>query len=323
MLSQGKLLRNVLILNMDKQLEDISATMYGKQIADLSSEEVYTVVIFMVKRLIETYVRNQGEKKFYYISNKFSKGSFLENNLLNLGIYDVLEGVLSSKGQELEALKRIEEEYLVAQQSFKDTSKRFFEESMKLGIPAEALGIRSTIRFEDKDKTIGVYDKEKSWLVKQDVTYDVTLDGVKAKVTYYDLDVVGTDQKIYKFHLFDFQLETPVSEEELEYFRDYFLVHCSVKLILQQMRSNQYDLRKLDSYARIGIEGKNIAFVIPELIHVLVDEKAIPMNDAMELVRKTCGYDDYSAMLADLEKCPAAYVEMLVPHLIEKIKGIE
>ena len=323
MLSQGKLLRNVLILNMDKQLEDISATMYGKQIANLSSEEVYIVVIFMVKRLIETFVRNQGEKKFYYISNKFGKGSFLENNLLNLGIYDILESVLSSKGQELEALKRIEEEYLREQQTFKETSKKFFERSMQIGLLSEALGIRSVIRFEDRHKTVGVYDQDKSWLVKQDVSYDVTLDGVKAKVTYYDLDVVGADQEIYKFHLFDFQLESPVPEEELGYFSDYFLVHCSVKLILQQMRRNQYDLRKLDSYARIGIEGKYVAFVIPELIHVLVDEKAIPLEDAIELVRKTCGYDDYSTMLADLEKCPAVYVEKLVPHLIDKIKGMK
>ena len=84
MLSQGKLLRNVLILNMDKQLEDISATMYEKKIEDLNSEELFIVVVFMVKRLIETFVRNLGEKKFYYISNNFSEGSFLENNLLIL-----------------------------------------------------------------------------------------------------------------------------------------------------------------------------------------------------------------------------------------------
>ena len=50
MLSQGKLLRNVLILNMDKQLEDISVTMYEKKIEDLNSEELFIVVVFMVKR---------------------------------------------------------------------------------------------------------------------------------------------------------------------------------------------------------------------------------------------------------------------------------
>lgn len=322
MLSQGKLLRNVLILNMDKQLEDISVTMYEKKIEDLNSEELFIVVVFMVKRLIETYVRNLGEKKFYYISNNFSKGSFLENNLLNLGIYEVLEDVLSEKGKNFSELKKIEEEYIGEQQSFKETSYRFFEQSMQLGIPAEALGIRSVIRYEDRDKNLITYEKEKSWLAKQDVNYMVTFDGVETLVTYYDMDVVGIDKEIYKFHLFDFLMEQQVEEEQLEILCDYFLVHCSVKVILQQMRSNQYDLRKMDSYARIGMEGKYVSLVIPELIHVLVDEKAIPLPEAIELVRKTCGYGDYLAMLEDLEKCPVEYVEKLVPHLIETIKGM-
>lgn len=322
MLSQGKLLRNVLILNMDKQLEDISVTMYEKKIEDLNSEELFIVVVFMVKRLIETYVRNLGEKKFYYISNNFSKGSFLENNLLNLGIYEVLEDVLSEKGKKFSELKKIEEEYIGEQQSFKETSYRFFEQSMQLGIPAEALGIRSVVRYEDRDKNLITYEKEKSWLAKQDVNYMVTFDGVETLVTYYDMDVVGIDKEIYKFHLFDFLMEQQVEEEQLEILCDYFLVHCSVKVILQQMRSNQYDLRKMDSYARIGMEGKYVSLVIPELIHVLVDEKAIPLPEAIELVRKTCGYGDYSAMLEDLEKCPVEYVEKLVPHLIETIKGM-
>lgn len=322
MLSQGKLLRNVLILNMDKQLEDISVTMYEKKIEDLNSEELFIVVVFMVKRLIETYVRNLGEKKFYYISNNFSKGSFLENNLLNLGIYEVLEDVLSEKGKKFSELKKIEEEYIGEQQSFKETSYRFFEQSMQLGIPAEALGIRSVIRYEDRDKNLITYEKEKSWLAKQDVNYMVTFDGVETLVTYYDMDVVGIDKEIYKFHLFDFLMEQQVEEEQLEILCDYFLVHCSVKVILQQMRTNQYDLRKMDSYARIGMEGKYVSLVIPELIHVLVDEKAIPLPEAIELVRKTCGYGDYSAMLEDLEKCPVEYVEKLVPHLIETIKGM-
>lgn len=322
MLSQGKLLRNVLILNMDKQLEDISVTMYEKKIEDLNSEELFIVVVFMVKRLIETYVRNLGEKKFYYISNNFSKGSFLENNLLNLGIYEVLEDVLSEKGKKFSELKKIEEEYIGEQQSFKETSYRFFEQSMQLGIPAEALGIRSVVRYEDRDKNLITYEKEKSWLAKQDVNYMVTFDGVETLVTYYDMDVVGIDKEIYKFHLFDFLMEQQVEEEQLEILCDYFLVHCSVKVILQQMRSNQYDLRKMDSYARIGMEGKYVSLVIPELIHVLVDEKAIPLPEAIELVRKTCSYGDYSAMLEDLEKCPVEYVEKLVPHLIETIKGM-
>ena len=90
MLAQGKLLRNVLIMNMDTQLESISQSMYEKEIAALNPEQIYIVVVCMVKGLVNTFVRNIGEKKFYYISTAFKKGEFLENNLINLGIYEML-----------------------------------------------------------------------------------------------------------------------------------------------------------------------------------------------------------------------------------------
>ena len=78
MLAQGKLLRNVLIMNMDTQLESISESMYGKEIALLNAEQIYIVVVCMVKGLVDTFIRTIGEKKFYYISTAFEKGKFLE-----------------------------------------------------------------------------------------------------------------------------------------------------------------------------------------------------------------------------------------------------
>lgn len=323
MLAQGKLLRNVLIMNMDMQLEDISAAMYGKEISALNAEQIYIVVVCMVKGLVETFIRVTGEKKFYYISTAFEKGSFLENNLVNLGIYEMLEGVLVSKGQEMATLKRVEEEYLGQHNTFEQTSQNFFKESKKNGLPSEAMGVRYIREYEDRDKEIKNYDTRKSWLVKQDVSREVTFNGVKARILFYDMDVVGRDKEIYKFHLYDLEIQDAVSEHEKQIYYDYFLVNNSVKQILQEMRNKQYDLRKMDSYAKIGIEGKYVAFVIPELIRIMVDEKAIPVEEAIEVVRKTCGYSDLSMMIEAVKQCPSEYVEMLVPQLIEKIKNIK
>lgn len=323
MLAQGKLLRNVLIMNMDTQLENISDAKYGKSIEQLNAEQIYIVVIYMVKGLVETFIRITGEKKFYYISTAFQKGSFLENNLVNLGIYDILEGVLASKGQEMSTLKKVEEEYIGQAHSFEQTSKNFFTESKRKGLPAEAMGIRYIKAYEDRDKQIDNYHTEKSWLEKQDMTYRITFNGVKARILFYNMDVVGKDKEIYKFHLHDLEIEDEIKEEEKQIYYDYFLVNSCVKQILQEMRNNQYDLRKMDQYASIGIEGKYIAFVIPELIRIMVDEKAIPVEEAIEVVRKTCGYSDLSMMTDAVKQCPSEYVEKLVPHLIDKIKNTE
>ena len=323
MLAQGKLLRNVLVMNMDMQLEDISASKYQKKISELNAEQLYIVVVCMVKGLVDTFIRNIGEKKFYYISDVFAKGSFLENNLLNLGIYDILEGVLVSKGQEMATLKKVEEEYIGEANSFEQTSKNFFIECKKNGLPAEAMGVRFIKSFEDRDKQIDNYDTQKSWLEKQDRTHEVIFNGIKANILFYNMDVVGKDKEIYKFHLHDLEIENEIPEQEKQIYYDYFLVNSCVKQILQDMKNKKYDLRKMDQYAKIGIEGKYVAFVIPELIRIMVDEKAIPIEEAIEVIRKVCGYNDLIAMTEAVKQCPLEYVEKLVPQLIEKIKSME
>lgn len=323
MLAQGKLLRNVLIMNMGRQLEDISESMYDKNISALDAEQIYIVVICMVKGLLDTFVRSLGEKKFFYISTAFEKGSFLENNLINLGIYENLEEVLVSKGQKMSTLRDVEEEYIGKANSFKQTSKRFFEESKKSGLSSEAMGIRYIRKYEDKEEQIENYDAKKSWLEKQDVTHEVIFNEVKARILFYNMDVVGKDKEIYKFHLYDLEIESEISEPDKQIYFDYFLVHSSVRQILQELRNNKYDLRKMDDYVQIGMEGKYVTFVIPELIRIMVDEKAIPVEEAIEVVRKTCGYGDFDSMIEAVKQCPLEYVEKLVPHLTEKIENLK
>lgn len=321
MLAQGKLLRNVLIMNMDMQLEDISESMYGEKISGLDAERLYIVVICMIKGLVDTFIRNMGEKKFYYISTNFEKGSFLENNLINLGIYETLERILNSKGQKMSTLKKVEEEYIGKANSFEQTSQKFFEESKKYGLPSKAMGIRFIKTYEEREKEIENYDVRKSWLVKQESSQEIVFDGIKARILFYNMDVVGKDKEIYKFDLFDIEIQDEITEQNKQIYYDYFLVNISVKQILQEMRNNKYDLRKMDSYARIGIEGNYVAFVIPELIRIMVDEKAIPVEEAIEVVRKVCGYSDLNRMIEAVKQCPVEYVEKLVPNLVEKIES--
>ena len=320
MLAQGKLLRNVLIMNMDRQLEDASESMYGKGVSELNAEQIYIVIICMIKGLLGTFIGMLGEKKFYYISTAFEKGSFLENHLINLGIYEMVEGVLIKKGKSMSALKKVEEEYIGKVNSFEQTSKRFFEESRRVGLPSEAMGIRYIRDYADKDKKIENYDSEKSWLEKQNVTREISFNDIKANILFYDMNVVGKDKEIYKFHLYDLEIEDEIPKQDKQIYYDYFLVASSVGQILQDMRNNKYDLRKMHDYVIIGIEGKYIAFVIPELIRIMVDEKAIPMEEAIEVVRKTCGYSNLDEMVEAVKQCPLEYVEKLVPQLVEKIE---
>lgn len=319
MLSQGKLLRNVLISNMDKQLEDLSENMYQKEVSGLEAQELFSVVIFLIESLMETFVPMEEEKKFYYLSTEFKRGSFLESDLKNLGIYEILENILAKKGQNLSALKALEAKCSEGQDLFEQSSLRFFRKSKESGLPSEAMGIRRVSSFAEEKRKNTELSSELSWLEKQDVQYECSLGEVRAWAELFDMDVIDKKKEIYRFHFFDIKTEKEIPEEEKEVYYEYFFVSCSVKLILNQMRDKHYDLRKLDEHARIEGEGNYVAFVIPELIRILVNEKAIRLTEAMEVVRRTCGFEDFIQMKNALKNCPVEYVNELVPELLEKI----
>lgn len=62
--------------------------------------------------------------------------------------------------------------------------------------------------------------------------------------------------------------------------------------------------------------------VIPELIRLLV-EKGIEMDEAIEIVSKTCAYTNHTILAEALEKWPIEYLEKAVPHLVPIIKVLD
>ncbi len=91
MTQASNLKRDVLVMNLEKELEHQTQSGYGKTIADCSNEELYYSILQLSKRLMEVSEPIEGEKKIYYISAEFLIGKLLSNNLLNLGVYDNLE----------------------------------------------------------------------------------------------------------------------------------------------------------------------------------------------------------------------------------------
>ena len=98
MATQTNLQRDILVLNMEEQMEEIAGQMFDKGVCELTDQETYYVVLALVKRLMTVSDSNEGEKKIYYISAEFLIGKLLSNNLINLGIYDKVDSILKGKG---------------------------------------------------------------------------------------------------------------------------------------------------------------------------------------------------------------------------------
>lgn len=101
------------------------------------------------------------------------------------------------------------------------------------------------------------------------------------------------------------------------------MVSNAAQLILKEMKEKQYDLRTMYDHAVIQINDTHPTMVIPELIRILVDDKAFTMDEAIEVVSKTCAYTNHTILAEALEKWPLKYLEKVVPQLVPIIKELD
>ena len=77
MTQASNLKRDVLVLNLEKVLEEQTQKGYGKSIAQCTNEELYYSLLQLSKQLMEVSEPIEGEKKIYYISAEFLIGKVL------------------------------------------------------------------------------------------------------------------------------------------------------------------------------------------------------------------------------------------------------
>lgn len=358
MATQTNLMKDILVLNLEKQLEEVAGEMFGKSVKELTEQETYYAVLVLTKRLMAVSDANQGEKKIYYISAEFLIGKLLSNNLINLGIYDQLEEVLKKKGKELSRIEEIEPEPSLGNGGLGRLAACFLDSIATLGLPGEGIGLNYHFGlfkqvFKDRLQTTEKNDwiEENSWLTKTDVSFDVYFGKKKVVSRLYDIDVAGYDSGVNKLRLFDIEsvdeslvkkgidfdkeaieknltlfLYPDDSDEAgnlLRIYQQYFMVSNAAQLILREMKEKKYDLRKMYEHAVIQINDTHPTMVIPELIRILVEEKAFTMDEAIEVVSKTCAYTNHTILAEALEKWPLKYLEKVVPQLVPYIKELD
>ncbi len=358
MAQASNLKRDVLVMNLEKELEDQAQSGYGKAIADCSNTEIYYSLLQLAKKLMAVSEPIEGEKKIYYISAEFLIGKLLSNNLINLGIYDKIEEILAKNGKSLSVIEEVEPEPSLGNGGLGRLAACFLDSIATLGLPGEGIGLNYHYGlfkqvFKDKLQTAEKNDwiEDQSWLTKTDTTFEVAFGDKKVTSRLYDIDVVGYDNGVNKLRLFDIETldESLVTKgidfdkEDIEknltlflypddsdeagnllrIYQQYFMVSNAAQLILKEMKEKKYDLRKMYDHAVIQINDTHPTMVIPELIRILVDEKAFTMDEAIEVVSKTCAYTNHTILAEALEKWPLKYLEKVVPQLVPIIKELD
>ncbi len=355
---QTNLQKDVLVLNMEQQLYDIAEGMFGKKIEELSVQEAYYVVLTLTKRLMTVSNTNVGKKRVYYISAEFLIGKLLSNNLINLGVYDRLDKILKEKGLDLSAIEEAEPEPSLGNGGLGRLAACFLDSIATLGLSGEGIGLNYHFGlfkqvFKDRLQRAEKNDwiEEYSWLTRTDVSFDVFFGDRKVTSRLYDIDVAGYNSGVNKLRLFDIEsVDEAIVEEGIRFdkelieknltlflypddsdekghllriYQQYFMVSNAAQLILLELKERKYDLRKMNEHAVIQINDTHPTLIIPELVRILVEEKAFTMDEAIGVVSKTCAYTNHTILAEALEKWPLTYLEQVVPQLIPYIRELD
>lgn len=355
---QATLQRNVIEDHIEDELMNIANEMFGKELDKCTDKEAYYCVLELTKGLTQSTTPIAGEKKIYYISAEFLIGRLMSNNLINLGMYDKVKDILAKHGKDMALIEECEPEPSLGNGGLGRLAACFLDSIATLGLPGDGIGLNYHLglfkqEFKDKKQfaTKNEWIEKQSWLNKTDLSFEVKFGDMSVRSRLYDIDVIGYDNGVNKLHLFDLEtIDESIVKEGIDFdkedilknltlflypddsdeagnllriYQEYFMVSNAAQLILWEMKERHYDLRKMYEHCAIQINDTHPSMVIPELIRILVDDKAFTMDEAIDVVSKTCAYTNHTILAEALEKWPIEYLEKVVPHLIPIIKELD
>ena len=344
-------------VNVKQLLKMLLEQECSHNIAGCSDEELYYGLLKIIKDLVQGKESQEGKKKIYYISAEFLIGKLLSNNMINLGIYDEVAEILADYGRDINLIEQVEPEPSLGNGGLGRLAACFLDSMATLGMNGAGIGLNyhfglflqtfeNHLQMEHKNPWM----QEQSWLTRTDVTYPVQFGGFTVQSRMYDLDVTGYDNRTNKLHLFDIETvdENLVGEginfnkedimknltlflypddsddagRLLRVYQQYFMVSNAARLILDECEAKGSNFYDLPDYAAIQINDTHPSMIIPELIRLLM-EKGIRMQDAIDIVSRTCAYTNHTILAEALEKWPMDYLNKAVPQLIPIIRELD
>lgn len=348
-------------MKLEQRLSELTKKMHGCTIAECTDAQLYNSVLQLTKGLLAEKPVITGRKKLYYMSMEFLIGKLLSNNLINLGIYEEMRQVLKENGKDIAAIEEAEPEPSLGNGGLGRLAACFLDSIATLGLPGDGVGLnyhyglfkqvfRDRLQKAEKNEWMEAEGITDSWLSRTDTTFEVAFGDRKVVSVLYDIDVVGYHNGCNKLHLFDvatvdeslvkegIDFDKTAIEKNLTLFlypddsdeagnllriyQEYFLVSSGAQLIVKELKEKGCDLYRMDEYVTVQINDTHPTMVIPELIRILTWDEGFTMEDAVDVVSRTCAYTNHTILAEALEKWPLAYIERVVPQLVPIIKEL-
>ncbi|MBC8629389.1 glycogen/starch/alpha-glucan phosphorylase [Blautia stercoris] len=339
------------------KIQELLETKLGKTIKEASNAEVYYALLHVVQNMAKDKEVPVKKKKIYYISAEFLIGKLLSNNMINLGIYDDVKKMLAENGKDICEIEEIEPEPSLGNGGLGRLAACFLDSIATLGLSGDGVGLNyhlGLFKQEFKDELQNAvpnpWIEKESWLTKTEMSYPVTFGNLTVNSRMYDIEVTGYNNQSNKLHLFDLEsVDDSIVKEGIDFdkeeieknltlflypddsddagrllriYQQYFMVSNGAQLILDECVARGSNLHDLYEYAVIQINDTHPTMVIPELIRLLV-ARGIQMDEAIEIVTKTCAYTNHTILAEALEKWPMEYLKKVVPQLVPIIEILD
>ena len=329
----------------------------SKSVAQASNREIYEALLLFVQKLAAGKERAAGKKKLYYISAEFLIGKLLSNNMINLGIYEDVRKMLAANGKDICEIEEIEAEPSLGNGGLGRLAACFLDSIATLGYNGAGIGLNYHLglfqqKFVDhmQKETKNPWMDRSGWLKRTDVGFPVSFGNMTLQSVMYEILVTGYGNRTNKLQLFDIDsvdesivqdgisfdkkeiaknltlfLYPDDSDEDgrkLRIYQQYFMVSNGAQLILKECEARGCNLYDLPDYAVIQINDTHPTMIIPELIRLLI-ARGLSVDDAIDVVSRTCAYTNHTILAEALEKWPLHYLQEIVPQLVPIIEILD
>ena len=339
------------------KLEMLVSEKLGKAISESSNQEIYQALMDVVQDMAEQKESNAGKKKVYYVSAEFLIGKLLSNNMINLGIYEDVRKMLAANGKDICEIEEIEAEPSLGNGGLGRLAACFLDSIATLGYNGAGIGLNYHLglfqqKFADhmQKETKNPWMDRSGWLKRTDVGFPVSFGNLTLQSVMYEILVTGYGNRTNKLQLFDIDsvdesivqdgisfdkkeiaknltlfLYPDDSDEDgrkLRIYQQYFMVSNGAQLILKECEARGCNLYDLPDYAVIQINDTHPTMIIPELIRLLI-ARGLSVDDAIDVVSRTCAYTNHTILAEALEKWPLHYLQEIVPQLVPIIEILD
>ena len=339
------------------KLEMLVSEKLGKAISESSNQEIYQALMAVVQDMAEQKESNEGKKKVYYVSAEFLIGKLLSNNMINLGIYEDVRKMLAANGKDICEIEEIEAEPSLGNGGLGRLAACFLDSIATLGYNGAGIGLNYHLglfqqKFADhmQKETKNPWMDRSGWLKRTDVGFPVSFGNITLQSVMYEILVTGYGNRTNKLQLFDIDsvdesivqdgisfdkkeiaknltlfLYPDDSDEDgrkLRIYQQYFMVSNGAQLILKECEARGCNLYDLPDYAVIQINDTHPTMIIPELIRLLI-ARGLSVDDAIDVVSRTCAYTNHTILAEALEKWPLHYLQEIVPQLVPIIEILD